>query len=588
MDISPIYELRSRLRAAMIAGTNLLPEDFRLKRAAEAIAPFQTVSPVFAKIGQLSNALLDRDQEDKEGKLLEAITLVDAVLCTQAAVGVSADTERKALPETFSGPALTNAPYSVVKTLLEALTTSGSGHYSYVLETHEKQPELFQDYRMKDAMVQALGASYAELADNVEDWLKEEDSSVFPLLQKGFDPHGKKESVRRLRIMEAIDPAEANDFFVEQLPEAEKEVRQTILFALRHCQENIDLLLELAKAEKGGNKKFALSALACMEDERAEAFFRELYQKKPQTALEALRYSCTGWACELAVQGVKDRLRLWTDHVKLPKKRWIKDRLLSWKGTPGGERVAASEEDMKLLETALLALTGKAGRDMAEVWELVLMLGQYLNHPYEDKEALWKPASQCVSTYAPRSSSDSPLNGMLSSIFKQTTVMTGDEEIGKLAAALYERDKTPETFAAAATAKLLSKDGDSEWFKKQFSGSDTGRKKDLYSQFFIELHGLFWNQKRREYTFRLNDINQYGVSPVIRKSVPYSYIQPVSREMAWAAADMVMDRAKIYGKGGYLYQAERILRKLCIPGEEGRIESYVNELEEKLEELRHR
>ena len=58
--------------------------------------------------------------------------------------------------------------------------------------------------------------------------------------------------------------------------------------------------------------------------------------------------------------------------------------------------------------------------------------------------------------------------------------------------------------------------------------------------------------------------------------------------MAWAAADMVMDRAKIYGKGGYLYQAERILRKLCIPGEEGRIESYVNELEEKLEELRHR
>ena len=33
MDTTPIYELRERLRAAGIAGTNLLTEDFRLKRA---------------------------------------------------------------------------------------------------------------------------------------------------------------------------------------------------------------------------------------------------------------------------------------------------------------------------------------------------------------------------------------------------------------------------------------------------------------------------------------------------------------------------------------------------------------------------
>ena len=39
MDITPIYELRDRLRTAMIAGTNLLAEDFRLKRAVQARAP---------------------------------------------------------------------------------------------------------------------------------------------------------------------------------------------------------------------------------------------------------------------------------------------------------------------------------------------------------------------------------------------------------------------------------------------------------------------------------------------------------------------------------------------------------------------
>ena len=38
MDIAPVYELKARLRAAAIAGTNLLSEDFRLKKAAESFA----------------------------------------------------------------------------------------------------------------------------------------------------------------------------------------------------------------------------------------------------------------------------------------------------------------------------------------------------------------------------------------------------------------------------------------------------------------------------------------------------------------------------------------------------------------------
>ena len=46
MDTKPIYELRARLRAAAIAGASLLAEDFRLKRAAEAIKPLEASSPV--------------------------------------------------------------------------------------------------------------------------------------------------------------------------------------------------------------------------------------------------------------------------------------------------------------------------------------------------------------------------------------------------------------------------------------------------------------------------------------------------------------------------------------------------------------
>ena len=94
MDITPIYELRDRLRTAMIAGTNLLVEDFRLKRAVEAMAPLEKAAPVFAKVGELCRSLIATGgggTDGKEGILLDAITLVDAVCCTQGAVGVAGE-----------------------------------------------------------------------------------------------------------------------------------------------------------------------------------------------------------------------------------------------------------------------------------------------------------------------------------------------------------------------------------------------------------------------------------------------------------------------------------------------------------------
>ena len=67
----------------------MLGEDFRLKRAAEAMQPLEAASPVFARIGELVRRLLEPGTEGKEGLLLETITLVDALLCTQGEVAVT-------------------------------------------------------------------------------------------------------------------------------------------------------------------------------------------------------------------------------------------------------------------------------------------------------------------------------------------------------------------------------------------------------------------------------------------------------------------------------------------------------------------
>ena len=276
MDLTPLYELRERLRAGAIAGAALAADDFRLARALEGLAPREQASPVFAKLGQLARSVLAPDCQDRAGALLDAITLCDAGLTTQGAVAVPGELE--ALPPRAGGTALTNAPYSVVAPLVEALTTSGSGHYSTVVDTHETHPELFSDYRVRDALVKALGAKYAELADTAGQWLCQEDKSILPLLTQGFDPAGKKEMARRVQVIDTIAGGSLNDWYISQLEGAKKQVRVMLIYALRHCPENLELLLKLAKTEKYDNKDAARWALARIQNPGALPFWREMME----------------------------------------------------------------------------------------------------------------------------------------------------------------------------------------------------------------------------------------------------------------------------------------------------------------------
>lgn len=302
MDTTPIYELRARLRAAGIAGTSLLSEDFRLKRAYEAFKPLEAASPVFAKLGQLTTQLLAPDCPNLQGALLDTITLADAVICTLGTVDIKGEVAALDIVDTEknTGSIIVNAPYSTLKELLEALTTSGSGHYAYVCDVRENRPELFRDYRVRYALVQALGAPYAELANDIKQWMKEDqDKTLLPLLYKDFDPKGKKDMVRRVTVIDAIAGAEANDFYLEMLANAQKDVRLALLNALRHNLENVPLLLDLVKKEKGKNKEKVLELLAEMDDTRACDFYQEMMKKKPENALQNLKNTTTEWSAQL-------------------------------------------------------------------------------------------------------------------------------------------------------------------------------------------------------------------------------------------------------------------------------------------------
>lgn len=481
MDITPIYELRTRLRAAAIAGTNLLSEDFRLKRAVEAIQPLEAASPVFAKIGALARELLSPEQADREGTLLDAITLVDALLCTQGEVTVTGEVQPLMIEN--RGNAVSNAPYSEVKALLDALLNSGGGRYSYLTEMHEKKPELFEDYRVKPALVQALGASYAELAEDVAGWLKEMGEPMLPLLEKDFDPKGKKEMLRRVEVIDAIAGAKANEFYLSQLPDAEKEIRQALIYALRHSRENEELLLSLIKTEKGKTKKVAYCALACQEGEEAVKCLEKLVEKKPEEGLAALSVSGTDWAADIVQKGLYELVEKFEGRIKSGEKLM--------------DQVKDVTEELNALINYLNALKGKNSRIVSACCRRVAGLAEapqmlhlkLLNNP----EGGYKKDKNTT------------LKVLLARQIRDYLMEGPDEELTALALEMYETYKATQSgeefFPAAVRAKMIREEDCSDWL-----WSELKRDKDsvLFDKLMGTFYGLCWNEPRKKWGFKTN------------------------------------------------------------------------------------
>lgn len=477
MDITPIYELRTRLRAAAIAGTNLLSEDFRLKRAVEAIQPLEAASPVFAKIGALARELLSPGQADREGTLLDAITLVDALLCTQGEVTVTG--EVRPLMIENRGNAVSNAPYSEVKAILDALTNSGGGRYSYLTEMHEKKPELFEDYRVKPALVQALGASYAELAEDVAEWLKEMGEPMLPLLEKGFDPKGKKEMLRRVEVIDAIAGARANEFYLNQLPDAEKDVRQALIYALRHSRENEELLLSLIKTEKGKIKKAAYCALACQEGEEAGKCLEKLMEKKLEEGLAALSVSGTDWAADILQKGLYELVEKLEGRIKSGEKLM--------------DQVKEVTEELNTLNDYMNALKEKNSRIVSACCRRVAGLAETpqmlkLKQIKDPKRGYYNGTT---------------LKILLAGQIQSYLMECPDEEMTALALEMYETYKATQSgeafFPAAVRAKMIREEDCSDWLWNELKRDKNSVLSDKLVGTF---YGLCWNEPRKKWGFK--------------------------------------------------------------------------------------
>lgn len=415
MDIAPVYELRTRLRAAMIAGTNLLSEDFRLKKAAESFSALSAASPVFGKINALTEKLISDNSPES---LLDTITLVDAVTTTLGTAEVNGELE--ALPDNGTSAVIVSAPYSQLSTVLDALTTSGGGQYNAFMEIKKNNPELLNDYRVKPALVKGLGASYAELADEVTDTLLSMGKEILPLLKRDFDPRGKKEMLRRVTVIENLGGAEENDFYLEQLENAEKDIRKSLIYALRHDEGNVDRLIGLTKTEKGKAKTAALYAIASFDNEKAAAFIEEYAKKKPVEVIEIMEQVSSEWSSKLTARLINELL---VDDKG--------NKITLSKAANDMVKLKAKTDYWKLNS----AMFGKWGAEIEKIYR-----------EYDNKDRII------------------PMDTRLG----DAILITGDESLKALALELNSKSKTKGQYIySEAVVRLLGKEDCSKWFEEQ-------------------------------------------------------------------------------------------------------------------------
>src|ERR1051326_3114029 len=160
MSLALIEESAKEVRRLALAGSPLAVGDFRMKKL---IAPLEQAGakvPVFTQVAKAISDLVNGTEADSASHLLNLSTLLNAILYTQGQTGAEGNfAEIEVLATNCSS---TRTPARALKPLRAALTNAGGGRFEIVKSACERGA--FNDLRLIDPAIEALGDNYAEMA----------------------------------------------------------------------------------------------------------------------------------------------------------------------------------------------------------------------------------------------------------------------------------------------------------------------------------------------------------------------------------------------------------------------------------------
>lgn len=274
MSVAVLTDVYDEMRRLAIAGSNLAGGDFRMKKLIPPLQKAGQKAPVFGKVADGIQKLVDSPPQASAEALLELSTLVSAILYTQGETGAEGKLEPIETTEFGLLPSTTSA--RMLKPLIEALTTSGSGRQEIIVDAHRRGA--FQDLRLIGPALAAIDDDYAEIADFVADnVLPAYGKALYDDLKSSYDPKGKGGAVRRLRLMHRLDAETTRPMVEEALQSASPEVKIAAIECLEGCKDALPHLLGLVKAKAVRIRQAALRSIAKFGDDAvADALIQAL------------------------------------------------------------------------------------------------------------------------------------------------------------------------------------------------------------------------------------------------------------------------------------------------------------------------
>ena len=262
MSIPVLIEVYDETRRLAIAGSAVAPGDFRLKKLIPPLEKSGEKAPVFAKVAQAVKAVVDGNSDTAANALLELTTLVNAILYTQGETGIAG--EWAPLETTDLGQESTQAGARILKPLLEALSSTGSGRLEVIRDAFERGA--FKDLRLVKPALNAIDDPYSEIAELVvEKILPLYGKAILPELRGKIDVKGRGGHVHRLVLMNRLDAAGTRDIVQSALNDGSKEMKVAAIECMGTGPEDVVFLMEQARSRARDVRAAALRALASMK-----------------------------------------------------------------------------------------------------------------------------------------------------------------------------------------------------------------------------------------------------------------------------------------------------------------------------------
>ena len=268
---NPFYELYDRLYYAAAAGTTVISEDFRLKRAIDAFEPMAQKNKVFAKLHKMCSDLLVSEKPSSD--ITDCLALAEALAVTQGTFLYSSETVKPFANEGFVTQDITN---SRLTSLRECIAKSK--HSDYI---PNDLPEYANDPRLVCTYLRNCDNNSENLGKLSAVFEKACGKALVEPLFNSIDMTNPKATGRQIEFITRIAGTEQNDRYKELAfnEEAPNNVRISAISAMGLCQDNADDLIELFRTTKGKINTAVLETIAKLSPPQAEPIFEKLAGK---------------------------------------------------------------------------------------------------------------------------------------------------------------------------------------------------------------------------------------------------------------------------------------------------------------------